>query len=621
MVAQFWLERFPVTEEVAGSSPVHPAKTQRYIITTTVTNKEIAQLFRDVAASYSIKNEAKFRFQLLAYQNAADAIEGLSTQVHDLYKEGKLDDIPGIGKTLKERLEELLETGKVKHFEEVMRGIPEPVFLLMKVPSIGPKKAYRLATEFKLNKNETAIDDLKKVGEKGEIAKLEGFGEKSQSDILRALEEYKKGFGKTTKMLLPYAGEIASDMLDYLKRDKNVKEALPLGSLRRRKPLVGDIDIAVVSNDPAKTIEHFTKYPRSSRIIERGPSGSSLLTTGGAQIDLLVLEPVQWGSLLQHFTGSKDHNVHLRELALKKGLSLNEKGIKNVKTEKVKKFSKEEDFYEELGMDWIPPEMREDSGEIELALAHKLPKIIDVKDIKGDFHLHSSFPVEQSHDQGQSSIEEMTQMAKDLGYEYLGFSEHNPSQSKHTKAQIVSLLKKRNDEIDRVSKKLKLPIFKLMETDILPDGSLALPDEALDELDGSIVSIHSVFKMDKDQMTKRIIKGLSHPKAKILAHPTGRLLNERNGYEVDFETLFKFCRENNKALEINAYPNRLDLEGPVIRMAIEVGVKLTIDTDSHEKSQMMLMPYGVFQARRGWAKKSDIINCQKPEVVVEWFKS
>ena len=586
-----------------------------------MTNKEIADLFRDVAASYSIKNEAKFRFQMLAYQNAADAIEGLATQIKDLYNEGKLDAIPGGGATLKLRLEELLKTGKVAHFQEVMSGIPEPVFLLMKVPSIGPKKAYRLATEFKLNKNETAIEDLKKAGETGEIAALEGFGEKSQADILQALEEYKKGFGKITKMLLPYAGEIAGDMLDYLKKDKNVKEALPLGSLRRRKPLVGDIDIAVVSNDPEKTINHFTKYPRSSRIIEKGPSGSSLLTTGGAQIDLLVLEPDQWGSLLQHFTGSKDHNVHLRELALKKGLSLNEKGIKSVKTEKVKKFSKEEAFYKELGMEWIPPEMREDTGEIELALQHNLPKIIEVKDIKGDFHLHSSFTVEQSHDQGQSSIEEMALYAKELGYEYVGFSEHNPSQSKHNEAQIVTLIKKRNDEIDRVSKKLKLPIFKLMETDILPDGTLALPDEALEILDGTIVSIHSVFKMDKDTMTKRITKGLSHPKAKILAHPTGRLLNERNGYEVDFEKLFKFCRENNKALEINAYPNRLDLEGPVIRMAIEANVKMTIDTDSHEVSQMELMPYGVSQARRGWATYKNIINCLNYNDVVKWFKS
>jgi len=586
-----------------------------------MTNKEISQLLRDVAASYVIKDEVKFRFQLLAYQNAADAIDGLSIQVHDLYKEGKLDQIPGIGKTIKERLEELLKTGKVKHFDEVMKGIPKPVFLFMQIPSIGPKKAYRLSMEFKIDNEKTAIEDLKKIAEGGEIAKLEGFGEKSQADILRAIEEYKKGYGKTTKMLLPLAGDIAEDMISYLKSDKHTKDAKPLGSLRRRKPLVGDIDIAVVSTDPAKTIEHFTNYPRKGRIIEQGPTSSSLLTTGGAQIDLLVLEPDQWGSLLQHFTGSKEHNVHLREYALKKGLSLNEKGIKNIKTGKVTTYKKEEDFYKAIGVDFVHPEMREDAGEIELAISHKLPKIIEIKDVKGDFHLHSSFNVEQSHDQSASTIEEMVHMAKSLGYEYVGFSEHNPSQSKHTKAQVVNLIKKRNDEIDKVSKKLKFPIFKMMETDILPDGSLAIPDEALEQLDGSIVSIHSVFKMNKENMTERIIKGLSHPKAKILAHPTGRLLNERNGYEVNFEKLFKFCHDNNKALEINAYPNRLDLEGPVIRMAIESEVRLTINTDSHAAAQMVLMPYGVSQARRGWAKKDDIINCLSYNEVNSWFKS
>lgn len=586
-----------------------------------MTNKEIAVLLRNVAASYIIKDEAKFRFQLLAYQNAADAIDGLSYQVEDLYKEGRLDDIPGVGKTLKERLEELLKTGHVKHFEEVMKGIPKPVFLFMQIPSIGPKKAYRLSTEFGIENEKNAIDTLEKIAKSGEIAKLEGFGEKSQADILRAIDEFKKGFGKTTKMLLPYAGDIAEDMITYLKSDKNVKEAMPLGSLRRRKPLVGDIDIAVVSTDPAKTIDYFASYPRKSRIIEKGPSGSSLLTTGGAQIDLLVLEPDQWGSLLQHFTGSKEHNVHLREYALKKGLSLNEKGIKDVKTGKVTKYKTEEEFYKAIGLSWVPPEMREDTGEVELAIENKLPKILELKDIKGDFHLHSSFPIEPSHDLGQDTISEMVLKAQELGYVYMGFSEHNPSQSKHNDEQIVKLIKKRNVEIEIQAKKHNFKVLKLMETDILPDGSLALSENALNELDGSIVSVHSVFKMNKNQMTKRILKGLSHPKAKILAHPTGRLLNERNGYEVDFEKLFDFCRKNNKALEINAYPNRLDLEGSVIRMAVDSGVKLVIDTDSHATSQMELMPYGVSQARRGWAKKDDIINTMDYNKLIEWFKS
>lgn len=585
-----------------------------------MTNIEIAQLFRDVAASYSIKNEAKFRFQMLAYINAADAIERLTTQIADLYNEGKLNKIPGVGSTIQSRIEELLKTGKVAHFQEVMSGIPEAVFVLMRIPSFGPKKAYKLSTHFHLDNPKTAIDDLAKLAKKGEIASLEGFGEKSQEDLLRAIGEFKEGKGKTTKMLLSYANEIAEEILDYLKRHKDVEKAETLGSLRRKKPLVGDIDIAVASNKPEEVIEYFTKYPRKDRVIEKGSATSSFLTTGGNQVDLMVQPPDQFGALLQHFTGSKDHNVHLREYAVKKGLSLSERGIKVVKTDKLQKYKTEEEFYEALGLSFVPPEMREDTGEIELAIAHKLPKIIDLKDIKGDFHIHSSFSIEPSHDLGRNSINEMLQKAKDLNYEYLGFSEHNPSQSKHNKNQIIELIKRRNEEIDRLQEKTKIKIFKLMETDILPSGELALPSEALDELDGSIVSIHSVFKTPKDEMTKRALKGLSHPKAKILAHPTGRLLNERFGYEINFEEIFEFCRKNNKALEINSFPNRLDLTDTVIREAVKKGVMMTIDTDSHAKDQMTLMKYGVSQARRGWATPANIINCLNYNDVVKWFK-
>lgn len=586
-----------------------------------MTNKEISQLFRSVAASYSIKNETKFRFQMLAYQKAADAIEPLPYQIKDLYKEGKLEMIPGVGPTIRQRLEELIKTGKVKHFENVMKGIPAPVFLLMQIPGFGPKKAYKLTIEFGLKNPNTAVEELAKLAKAGRIATLEGFGEKSQEDLLRAIDEFKEGKGKTTKMLLPYAYNVAEQILQYLRENKKVEKAETLGSLRRMKPLVGDIDIAVTSPSPKDVIEHFTKYPRKDRVIEQGPTTSSILTTGGNQVDLMVLTPSEWGSLLQHFTGSKDHNVRLREYALKKGLSLSEKGIKNVKSGKMQKFKTEEEFYNFLKMEWIPPEMRENTGEIELSLKNNLPKVVELKDIKGDFHIHSSFPIEPSHDLGKNSISEMVGYASDLGYEYIGFSEHNPSQAKHTKSQMIELVKRRNEEIDSLENKEKIKIFKLMETDILPKGDLALPEEALEMLDATIVSIHSVFKTGKEEMTKRVLSGLSHSKAKILAHPTGRLLNERNGYELDFEQIFDFCKKNNKALEINAYPNRLDLTDTLIRDAVSYGVKLVIDTDSHAADQMDLMRYGVAIARRGWAKKSDIINCANVEDVVEWFKS
>lgn len=585
-----------------------------------MTNKEIAALLRQVATSYSIKNESKFRFQLLAYQNAADAIEGMTTPIVDMYKEGSLEEIPGVGPTIKGRLEELFKTGKVKHFEDVMKGIPLSVFKLMEIPSLGPKKAYKLSTHFNLKNPQTVIEDLSKLAEKGEIAKLEGFGEKSEKDIIRAISEFKEGKGKTTKMLLPYAGEIADQILTYLRKSPKVKDAKTLGSLRRMKPLVGDIDIALTSPSPKDAIEHFTKYPGTDRVIEKGPTTASILTTGGSQIDLMVLSPDMWGSLLQHFTGSKDHNVHLREYALKKGKSLNEKGIKDVKTGKVKKYKTEEEFYKAIGLSWIPPEMREDTGEIELATSNKLPKIVELGDIKGDFHIHSSFPIEPSHDLGKDTIEEMVGKAKTLGYEYIGFSEHNPSQAKHTKQQIIDLVKRRNEEIDKAQDKIGVKIFKLMETDILPNGTLALPDQALDILDATIVSIHSVFKMEKDKMTKRALLGLSHPKAKIMAHPTGRLLNERYGYDMNFSEIYEYCRKNRKALEINSYPNRLDLTDDLIRQAVEAQVLMIINTDSHAASQMDLMYYGVAQARRGWAKKSDIVNTMSYNEVSKWFE-
>jgi DNA polymerase (family 10) len=586
-----------------------------------VTNKEIAQLFRNVAASYSIKNEAKFRFQLLAYQKAADSIDGLTVQISDLYKEDKLPMIPGVGPTLQMRLDELMKTGKVKHFEEVMKDIPRPVFVLMQIPSIGPKKAYRISEHFKLKNPKTAVSDVEKLAKTGKIAGLEGFGEKSEKDILRAVEEFKQGKGKTTRMLLPYATDVADQVLEYLKDSKYVVKAETLGSLRRSMPTVGDIDIAVATNNPNETLEYFTAYPRKERIIEKGTATSSLLVSGGHQVDLMVVAPDQFGSLLQHFTGSKNHNVHLRENALKNGLSLNEKGIKNLKTEKLAKFDSEEKFYNALGMDWVPPEMREDTGEIELALKHQLPKIVELEDIKGDFHIHSSFQLEPSHDLGRNSISEMLDKAKSLGYEYLGFSEHNPRTSRHTKREIVDLVRARNEAIEEQNDLHGVKTFRLMETDILPDGTLALPDEALELLDASIVSIHSVFSMNKEDMTKRVLSGLSHPKAKILAHPRGRLLNERNGYELDWEKILEFCKENNKALEINAYPNRLDLSGEIIRLAVEAGVKMPIDTDSHASSQMEMMRYGVAQARRGWATKSDIINTQSFEEVKNFFNS
>ena len=587
-----------------------------------MSNQEIAKLLKNVADSYIIKDEAKFRFQIIAYQKASDTIANLSTELRDYYLDNKLDKLPGIGKTLKEHLIELFKTGKSSQFDWAVKDIPPSVFVLTEIPTFGPKRAYKLVKELKLTSEKTVIDDLETSAKDNKISVLDGFGEKSQSDIIRAIAEFRLGKGKTTRMTLPYAFEIAQKLISYLRESPDALQVDVLGSLRRRAPTVGDIDISVASKNPKKIIEHFVKYPSIERIIEKGDISSSILVSGGRQVDLLIQPVEHYGSLLQHFTGSKNHNVHLREVALKKGLSLSEHGIKIGKSKTLKAYSDEKEFYKAVGLSWIPPELREDKGEIELALKNKLPKIIELSDLKGDLHIHSNFPIEPSHDLGENTIQEMLDKARSLNYEYLGFSEHNPSQNKHNNSQIYNLISERNEEIEQLKSVNKsIRIFKLLEIDILPNGNLAIDNKSLDLLDASIVSIHSVFSMNKDDMTKRIINGLSHPKAKILAHPTGRMLNTRPGYEIDWEKLFEFCKKNNKALEINSWPGRLDLTDNMIKLAIENKIKLIIDSDSHSTSQMDMQKYGVFMARRGWATKHDILNTLGYNEFLAWLSS
>lgn len=586
-----------------------------------MSNEQIAKLLRNISAAYTIKNEKKFRFQIIAYQKAADTIEHANSEIKDLFKEGRLNTLPGIGPTIASHLTELFKKGKVSHFTWVMKGVPQSVYPLMDLGGFGPKKAYKLVSVFKLKNPETVIEELEKRGKKHEIAKLEGFGEKSESDILRAILELRQGKLKSIRMVLPYAYDISEKVLAYLKKSPAIIEAYPLGSLRRMVATVGDIDMAVATKKPKEALEHFVKYPYVERVIEKGSATASVLISGNRQIDLMVQPPESMGSLLQHFTGSKTHNIHLREYALKKGMSLSEYGIKQTKKPgKISKYATEEQFYKALGMDWIPPEMREDTGEVELAAAHKLPTLITRKDMKGDLHIHSDYPIEPSHDLGQTSMEKMLGKARELNYQYLGFSEHNPSITKHSKKQIYTILARRKEKIEQLKKSNKyVRIVNMLEIDILVNGDLAIDDKAFSYIDFGIVSVHSSFGLDKKTMTKRVINGLSHPKARILAHPTGRLLNERTGYELEWDTIFAFCQKNDKALEINAWPLRLDLPDTLVREAIRHGVKLVIDTDSHEVSQMNLMQYGVSVARRGWSTKKDILNAWEWTKFAKWF--
>ncbi len=386
-----------------------------------------------MAAAYEIRGEDRFR--IIAYERAADSVEHATSEVKDLWDDKKLSELAGIGPAIASHLDELFRTGKVKHFNQIFKGLPLAMFELLALPGIGAKTAYKLCQELKIKNPKKAFSDLTKAAKKGKISQIEGFGKDSEEAILKAIKEVKK---RSQRLLLPTASLLAAGILAWLKKSKAVVRIDPLGSLRRQVATVGDVDIAVASNKPKEVIRDFISFPKKKRVIESGEAKASILLKGGQQIDLMVQSVEAYGALLQHFTGSKHHNIALRELALKKKMSLSEHGIK--KGQKSIKFKNEEDFYRILGLDYIPPELRENTGEIEAAQAHKLPKLIELKEIKGDLHLHSNFPIEESHDPGTDSIEEMIKKAESLDYEYIGLTEHNPSLSKHSDKQIIKLI-------------------------------------------------------------------------------------------------------------------------------------------------------------------------------------
>lgn len=570
-----------------------------------MTNLEIAELLRRVAAAYEILGENRFR--IIAYERAADSIEHLTSESKDYWDDKKLQDIPGVGEQLAGHLDELFHTGHSKHFDSVMAKLPAAVFPLLLVPGIGPKKAHKLVTELKIKNEKTVITDLEKAAKAHKIAPIEGFGEKSEELILTNIETYRKGQIKENRMVLPIADGIAADIIAFLKKLQDVKRVDALGSLRRQVSTVGDIDIAVATTKPKEIIAHFVTYPHKE-IIEEGPTGASLRLHNGRQVDLRVAKPQLYGAMLQYFTGGKNHNIALRSFALSRGLSLSEYGIKHVGSGKVDAVATEEAFYEALGLSYIPPELREDKGEIEAARKGTLPRLVELEDVKGDLHIHSDYNLEPSHDLGADSFQKILQKASDLGYEYIGISDHNPSIGNHTEKSIIDIMKRRKDYFEHKHSS-RVHFVLLCEVDILPDGKLALPNGALDYVDGIIVSLHSAFGQDRKIITQRITRALEHhPKVRIFGHPTARLLGKREAVDADWPWIFDVCKKHTIAIEINAYPDRLDLPDTLVFDAVKKGLKFVINTDAHEVDHMDLMRYGVSVARRGWATKHDILN-------------
>ena len=637
-------------------------------------NKQVARLLRNIATAYTLvgdstsKDGKVSRFRIIAYEKAADAIEHLSTEIYDIWKSGKIYDVPGIGKAIGSALEQYFKNGKSEHFDQILKFIPSSVFRLMDVPGIGPKKAFKIVTHFNLLDEEKILDDVIRIAESGRIAFLESFGQKSEADILAAIKLFKSKDRLDQRMPLPEATNIANKVVLWMKKIPGIERIDVLGSLRRKVATIGDIDIAIATgSDPSEIITHFLNFPEVRSVEASGKAKASVLISSNIRIDLRVQDIKSYGSMLQYFTGSKAHNIRLREHALKKGYSLSEHGLRrisNVNADKITfdkeanstksingiknrelqsnkedkekdmsdiqktvnsddinmiQFANERALYEFLGLSYIPPELREDRGEVELAKLHKLPKLVNLQDIKSDLHIHSSYQIQTSHDMGESSYENLTLYAINKNYKYIGFSDHNPIITGLNNKDIISILKARKEYIDQKIKPLGLPYFIGLEVDIRPDGELALPEGGEKYLDYIIASIHSSFNQPQEEMTERIIRALRQPKVKILGHPVGRIIGERDGVKADWFRIFKEIKKNNQAIEINSYPYRLDLPDDLIFEANKYNLLFSINTDAHKASQLDLMEFGVSQARRGFVSAPRVINTWSYDKFVTWL--
>ncbi len=575
-------------------------------------NRILAQTLRNIAAVYEIMG--KSFFEIAAYKRAADSVEQSTSDLRQLWKNNSLDTVPGLGKALLGYMTEYFETGKVTHFENVYKIAPKGFFELLTVPSIGPKKAYELTTKLNIH----SIDDLKKAIDNNLIATLPRFGQKSQEQIANNLGRV---VAKSHRTPIWAVDPVVSEVTTWMLNDPKVFKFEALGSFRRRLNSVGDLDFAATSHNTQSAVDRFLSYPELDTIVEKGPASATITLKGsGLQLDLLVCEPDSYGSLLQHFTGSREHNIALRTLAVKKGLSLSEKGIK-LKNGKLKKFDSEEKFYKYLGLQFIPPELREDTGEIELAKNNKIPSLVEQKDIKGDFHIHSNFFTTSMHDFGSSSIQELVEAAKDKKYQYFGISDHPPSEKSWLKKSIITEIKTHKNKINTINEYKNYPrVLNLLEVDIGTAGEIKFPNEFYKYYDAFIAGVHSVFSQPKDVMTSRIINGLSDTKVFGLSHPTGRLINKREGYEADWDKIFEFCAQNQKVLEINASVDRLDLTETLVRQAKAKGCLFMINTDTHDITSLDLLHYGLDVARRGGLEAKDIINTWSLPKLLKFFE-
>ena len=559
-----------------------------------VDSAKIVQIFREMADLLAIKGENPFRVR--AYEKAADALEHLSGNLHDLCDEGELEKIPGLGKGMCEKIATILNTGKLAAHEELKKEVPVGVKELLSIPEVGPKTAKLLYEEAKVK----SIEELEKVVKSHKLQHLPGMGTKTEENILRGIRLYRTSrarilLGKALPLVEEIIGELREKASSWIERIS------PAGSLRRGKETVGDIDILVSSGSSHPVMDAFTTLSGVSEVLAKGETKSSILTHQGLQMDLRVVSPDSFGAALQYFTGSKPHNISLRERAIRRGLKINEYGVFTQDGEKIGGRD-EEEVYGCLDLPFIPPELREDRGEVEAAEERRLPNLLREEEIRGDLHLHT-----RASD-GSASIGELMERAREKGYQYLAITEHSVSLRVGGGLSQENLLAQ-IEEIRRMNSHLEdFRVLTGSEVDIKKDGTLDYPDEVLKELDIVIAALHAGFKQDRETITTRVIKAMQNPFLRILAHPTGRLLGERDPYAIDLDKVLEVAREKDIWLEINAQPERLDLTDIWIREAKRRGVKMVIATDAHSIGGLDLISFGVITGRRGWLESADVIN-------------
>lgn len=558
-----------------------------------VQNSEIAEIFYKMADLLEI--EGANRFRVRAYRDAARTIATLPSSAAEMVENDEdLTDLHGIGEDLAGKIEEIVETGKLKQLDKLTQRVPPGLGQMLRISNLGPKRVKKIHQELGV----TSFDDLEKVAKNEKIRELNGFGAKIEQAIL---EDLKRTGGREQRTLLMVAEQAAEPLVEYLQKESNIKELAIAGSYRRRRETVGDLDILATSDRPKKVMDHFVDYEDVDRVLSKGETRSTVVLRSGLQVDLRVVNVESYGAALLYFTGSKEHNIKLRNMALGEDLKINEYGVFNEQDRRIAGET-EQEVYDLFNLPVIAPELREDRGEIESGLEGNLPDLIVLDEIRGDLQCHTKAS------DGRATLKEMAEAGKDLGYEYLAITDH----SKYigiTQGLNANELAKQIDEIDELNDEWDgFHVLKSIEVDILEDGTLALPDDILAKLDLTICSIHSKFDLSRKKQTRRVIRAMDNPNFNILAHPTGRRLGERQGYDVDLERIMQAALERGCFLEVNAQPDRLDMDDINCKTAREIGLKVAISTDAHRVSELSNMRFGVWQARRGWLERGDVIN-------------